>query len=365
MCIVVHATTCQLYEMLITKYPNKEALHRALDIYIDAMRPVVVRNLRRVNGTTVKAAVLDVLQELGREREFKKNLQANKNNVGGAIDHGHIPWIIAKYWREAFVTQFNGDRSIRLVTHVIRDSRNKASHRGAGDLSENDVVAGLSNIIQVLQHTDDLDAMAAVAEIRINLLNPSKPQAVAVAPNSRSNRADEVKAKVHRVRDSKRVFKTTTSPATMSVVSGSGIDEAEVKERGVLIRISETYREGMSSLALYEATRGAWVIGDRRDKVEYAFAVSKGTVKEVYKVHRWHRAGTMHYHTRPCRHCGESDGYSKGGRWEFSGEVAADDIRRRYIGRSVKRYFPKGNVSPFRYTCLHGYEIIDRLHQCY
>lgn len=351
--------------MPITKYPNKEALHRALDIYIDAMRPVIVRNLRRVKGKAVKAAVLHALRESGREGEFKKNLQANKNNVEGAIDHGHISWIIQKYWREAFVTQFNGDRSIRLVTLSIRDSRNKASHRGADDLPENDVIAGLSNIIQVLQHTDDLDAMVAVAEIRNNLLKPSKSQAVAVAPNMRNNRADEVKAKVRRVRDKKRPLGRTVRSRIAPVVSGSGIDEVEVEERGVLIRISETYREGMSSLALYEATRGAWVIGSRRDKVEYALAVSKGTVKEVYEVHRWHSMGVLHYATRPCRHCGARDGIGASNRWEFSGEVAADEIRRRYVGKSVKRYFPKGNVSPFRYTCPHGYEIIDRSHQCY
>lgn len=308
---------------------------------------------------------MHALRESGREREFRKNLQANKNNVEGAIGHGHISWIIQKYWRETFVTQFNGDRSIRLVTIAMRDSRNKASHRGAGDLSENDVIGGLSNIIQVLQHTDDPDAMVAVAEIRSNLMNPSKSQVVAVAPNPGVHRADDVKAKVHRLRDKKRHLGRTVRPGTVPVLSGSGIDEVEVKERGVLIRISETYREGMSSLALYEATRGAWVIGSRRDKVEYALAVSKGTVKEVYKVHRWHSMGVLHYETRPCRHCGRSDGIGASNRWEFSGEVASDEIRRRYVGKLVKRYFRPGNANPITYTCLHGHEIIDRSHQCY
>ena len=315
-------TNADSRKMPITNYPNKEALHRALDIYIDAMRPVIVSNLRRVKGMTVKAAILQALQESGREREFKKNLQANRNNLEGAIDHGHISWIISKYWSEAFVAQFNGDRSIRLVTRAIRDSRNKASHRGAGDLSENDVIAGLSNIIQVLQHTDDIDAMMAVAEIRNSLLNPSKPQFPATAPAASSNRTDEVKAKERGGRNKKRPVGKATSRATVPVVRGNGIDEVEVKERGVLIRISRIYREGMSGLELYEATRGAWVIGSRRDKVEYALAVSNGMVKEVYEVHRWHAMGVLHYETRPCRHCGRPDSIGVPNRWEFSGKVA-------------------------------------------
>jgi len=38
----------------------------------------------------------------------------------------------------------------------------------------------------------------------------------------------------------------------------------EVTEPALLIRISQRYRDGMASDELYEATRGVWVIGERR-----------------------------------------------------------------------------------------------------
>ena len=49
-----------------------------------------------------------------------------------------------------------------------------------------------------------------------------------------------------------------------------------VRERALLIAINQTYRSGMSGLEWYEATRGFWVIGPRRDRVEVVMAMSQG-----------------------------------------------------------------------------------------
>ena len=43
----------------------------------------------------------------------------------------------------------------------------------------------------------------------------------------------------------------------------------------------------MSSQELYEATRGWWVVGERRKNVKLAFAVFDGVVREVYVVDEW------------------------------------------------------------------------------
>ena len=38
------------------------------------------------------------------------------------------------------------------------------------------------------------------------------------------------------------------------------------------------------------------------------------------------------------------------GRWEFIGVVADEKIRKRYHGKSVAAYFPKGNQNPVKYV---------------
>lgn len=111
--------------------------------------------------------------------------------------------------------------------------------------------------------------------------------------------------------------------------------ETNITERGVLFRISQSYKEGMTSLELYEATRGSWKIFGPFKDAEYAFAVYKGIVKEVYEIHQWHRMGILHYKTRLCKHCGHPDGIGAYGRWEFEGKVAPEYVRRKYLGEYV------------------------------
>jgi uncharacterized protein len=112
----------------------------------------------------------------------------------------------------------------------------------------------------------------------------------------------------------------------------------------ILITINQLYRSGMTSQELYEATRGIWRCnGPRRDRAEYAMAVYQGIVREVYRIDDWHPAGTLPYKTRESW---DVSGPGAEGRWEFSGNVAADEIRNKYIGVFVG----KGGQNPIRYV---------------
>lgn len=114
----------------------------------------------------------------------------------------------------------------------------------------------------------------------------------------------------------------------------------DVHHKAILITINKLYRSNMSPLELYEATRGTWVVGPRREKAEYAMAVYQGIVREVYKIEKWYPAGTLKYETRP-----EFPQQDKQNRWEFSG-IVATDIRDLYVGFSVG----KGGQNPIRYV---------------
>lgn len=117
-----------------------------------------------------------------------------------------------------------------------------------------------------------------------------------------------------------------------------------IEHKAILIRINRLYRYGMTNEALYEATRGIWKIGLRRNQAEYAFAVFRGVVREVYKIQKWHPAGTTAYKTRPKSHLTATN------RWEFVGEVAEQAIREQYIDKSVEQYLAPNSQNPIKYV---------------
>jgi hypothetical protein len=119
--------------------------------------------------------------------------------------------------------------------------------------------------------------------------------------------------------------------------------EAGIDEKVILVRINKLYHESMTPEEMYEATRGVWKVSDRRYKADYAFTVFQGEIKEVYKINSWLPAGTSSYATRP-----RSD-VDVEGRWEFDGELAEEDVRKKYIGKSVKEYLPRGLANPIVY----------------
>ena len=112
----------------------------------------------------------------------------------------------------------------------------------------------------------------------------------------------------------------------------------EVRHKTLLITVNRLYRSNMSSEELYETTRGIWKLGSRREKAEYGMAVYQGIVREVYRIEKWHPAGTLPYQTRDAR------GFNESGRWEFEGCVASE-IREQYVGNFVG----VGGQNPIRY----------------
>ena len=114
-----------------------------------------------------------------------------------------------------------------------------------------------------------------------------------------------------------------------------------IDEPVVLIRLTQSFRPGMSEQELYDATRGSWVAAPSRHPAVYAFAVNQGIVHEVYSITRWHPAGSTEYPTRP--YMGPSPG-----RWEFTGSVADQSIRAKYVGKSVAEHL--GGQNPIRWV---------------
>lgn len=118
---------------------------------------------------------------------------------------------------------------------------------------------------------------------------------------------------------------------------------ATIVHAALLIRVPRAFHAGMSDVALYEATRGVWKIGPRRDLVQYALAVFEGVVKEAYEISHWQPALSTRYETR------KLDPALARGRHEFVGKRAPYAIRQLYVGKSVASYFKKGAQNPIAY----------------
>ncbi|NDA27025.1 MAG: hypothetical protein EBZ05_09410 [Verrucomicrobia bacterium] len=122
-----------------------------------------------------------------------------------------------------------------------------------------------------------------------------------------------------------------------------------IRDQGILlIRINQLFRHGMGPEELYEATRGVWKIGARRDSVRHVLALYQGVVKEVYAVEGWEPANWRVYRFR----ADELKAREKQdvGRWQFGGSVAKEPIRGRYLGKDVSKYLVKGAMNPIQYV---------------
>ncbi len=126
---------------------------------------------------------------------------------------------------------------------------------------------------------------------------------------------------------------------------------ATITEKGILFRINQTFNPAMDALALYEATRGAWVLGIRRKEARYAFSVHKKKILEVYQIEQWLPAGTTEYKTRDSKKFDKS-------RWEFVGRIAEEAVRKKYVGRFIVSDKLRG-PSPTIYTWPSPIDLLE------
>ena len=119
--------------------------------------------------------------------------------------------------------------------------------------------------------------------------------------------------------------------------------KANIKENVLLIKLSDTFRYNMDPMDLYDYTRGIWLIGSKREQVEYAFAVYDGIIQETYNVLQWFEGGSTYSHRN------DIDSWKIHKRWEFVGNVS-EKMRKKYQYKSVEHFWKPGSRNPIRYT---------------
>ncbi|RKU21438.1 hypothetical protein C6500_06685 [Candidatus Poribacteria bacterium] len=135
------------------KRPNQDALYQALNIYRDAMRPFILRNLKTVHG-------------LAPEDQFQNEAD---------IDIGDFPHLFRRYWHNAFEQRFDPDRDVRSAVGIITEARNQVSHPGTEDIDPSYALSRLHDIADVLGQINAPDQKREVESIRDKLLSSTAP----------------------------------------------------------------------------------------------------------------------------------------------------------------------------------------------
>ena len=137
------------------EFPNQDALYEALKIYLNAMRPFVIRNMKRARG-------------IAPEDEYRLNNPAK-------LDIGHFPHLFRKHWNDAFAQCFDEDRDVRSAVGLITEARNNTFHSGEEDLTLGYALARLHEIADILGQINAPEQKGEVETIRDKLLTSATP----------------------------------------------------------------------------------------------------------------------------------------------------------------------------------------------
>ena len=151
--------------MTTIQRPNKNDLVDACDIYRDAMRPFLLRALRRVRGSSLLTTIKHALPAHQRNM-FDTAMLQNGESEAGALDIGMFPHLVSVYWREVFYEEFRKDRTACNQIWMIKKARNTAAHPGTTDMDVGYTYSRLTDIADVLGRINALEAKNAVEAIR-------------------------------------------------------------------------------------------------------------------------------------------------------------------------------------------------------
>ena len=152
-------------------YPNEEALRKAHRIYLDAMRPFIIRCLKKIQGQTLEDLISDVID------------YESSNNIETAIDIGNIPLLLKNYWHDIFGTEFNGDLNIQNTAWLIVEGRIFWAHPGMEDIDAESTRTHLFHVARVLSEIKNLGAKQEVETIRDRLFSDAVEEHPAEAEN--------------------------------------------------------------------------------------------------------------------------------------------------------------------------------------
>jgi mRNA-degrading endonuclease RelE of RelBE toxin-antitoxin system len=144
--------------------------------------------------------------------------------------------------------------------------------------------------------------------------------------------------------DARRRFQVVNSVEDLKRALEDLPETASIDDPLVAISVARQYPNVKNDDDLYNITRGTWKVnrGGRASRAEYAFAVYKGLIKEVYNIDSW-RPATREIYVFFAKLEGKPESsvpqVINDGRSEFVGKVAPEPVRQKYVGRRLPRRF--------------------------
>ena len=107
----------------------------------------------------------------------------------------------------------------------------------------------------------------------------------------------------------------------------------DTDEPVVLINLNREYSRCKTENDLYETTRKAWSVGNRRERATYAIATYHGMTRAAYLISEWYSIAM-------------EDGKI---RWGFHGDKVTDDVGETLLYKSISHLQKPGAANPIKY----------------
>jgi|TARA_B110000967_G_scaffold22973_1_gene21160 hypothetical protein len=108
----------------------------------------------------------------------------------------------------------------------------------------------------------------------------------------------------------------------------------------VIININSSYKRASGEDKIYQATKEIWKMKDpRRSALKYALSEYRGQIVEVFQIERWY-SKQREYNPGTKKYGQTYQGYG------FDGQVAPDNIRDKYINKSIAHKKKHGASNP-------------------
>ena len=217
-------------------YPNRDALRKANDIYLDVMRSFIFRCLDLIPGETAESIIKT---HIGHDSDYP---------IKDAIDFDDIPFLFRTYWNNSFELHFNRVDpyyEARSAVQLIVEGRNRSSHP-PWDLDPEFTRTHLFIIAELLGKVNRLDKQDEVEAIRDELLfDDAAKQISALSEKYDAEKAEKKKYKNELTETKQRLVELkneqTSYKERIEALTDVEKEKKDVEER--LATISKEHKE--------------------------------------------------------------------------------------------------------------------------
>ena len=217
-------------------YPNRDALRKANDIYLDVMRSFIFRCLDLIPGETAESIIKT---HIGHDSDYP---------IKDAIDFDDIPFLFRTYWNNSFELHFNRVDpyyEARSAVQLIVEGRNRSSHP-PWDLDLEFTRTHLFIIAELLGKVNRLDKQDEVEAIRDELLfDDAAKQISALSEKYDAEKAEKKKYKNELTETKQRLVELkneqTSYKERIEALTDVEKEKKDVEER--LATISKEHKE--------------------------------------------------------------------------------------------------------------------------